>query len=242
MGIFVIAVAWFILYSLSNIEKNLHVLGYTISGFSFLLFLCEILDWFNGRGIDRSSILTTILFTVAGIIGHIMRERWLEDKRKKIANRPYLEEKMRLRHEEIQREKQQKECETQELQRIEELKKKVETKAMDIAIEYEKSNYRTPSDVSSQNLGYDIKSSSKNETRFIEVKGKSDIDSIQLTENEWNKAKELENNYYLYVVYNCLGEPRLKRVRNPANKLSANNDYKTGKYSIDKYEIDKYSE
>lgn len=163
------------------------------------------------------------------------RERWNEDRPNREARQRELEEQNRIVNRERERQ-------AQELQRIEELKKKVETTAMDIAIEYEKSKYRTPADISSENLGYDIKSSDSSETRFIEVKGKSDIGSIQLTENEWNKAKELENNYYLYVVYNCLGEPRLKRVRNPANKLSANNDYKTGKYSIDKYEIDKYSE
>ena len=119
-----------------------------------------------------------------------------------------------------------------------ELKKLIESKAMNEVLDYEKNSYRTPVDVSADNVGYDIKSSNSNETRFIEVKGKSEIGDILITNNEWNKAKELENNYYLYVVYNCTtNNPTLYIVQNPANKLNSVFNSSENKYILKKEEI-----
>jgi len=37
--------------------------------------------------------------------------------------------------------------------------------------------------------------------RFIEVKGRADIGGIALTTNEYNTAKRLRRDYWLYVVF-----------------------------------------
>lgn len=200
-----------------------------------------------------ATIITSIIFFKSGdnFIGFMFaigiplelyiyaRMRKEENERKERENRweagrPYREAENKRRQEEIYRQ-------NQDILRIEELKKRIELEAMKTSMNYEKDNDRTPIDVSSQNLGYDIKSTGINETRFIEVKGKSNTSNILLTENEWNKALMLENSYYLYVVYDCPDNPQIYHVQNPASKLKSSYDSNTKKYSIDKYEIDKYA-
>jgi Domain of unknown function (DUF3883) len=54
------------------------------------------------------------------------------------------------------------------------------------------------------------------EERAIEVKGRAGIGDIELTENEWAKACNLRERYWLYVVYDCASlHPRLLRVQDP---------------------------
>jgi len=54
----------------------------------------------------------------------------------------------------------------------------------------------------------------------IEVKGRADVGDIELTENEWVKACNLRERYWLYVVYDCASaQPRLLRVQDPFLKL-----------------------
>jgi len=54
----------------------------------------------------------------------------------------------------------------------------------------------------------------------IEVKGRLRGQSVRLTTNEWYKAQQLANTYWLYVVWDPLGEnPELVRIQNPAVKL-----------------------
>ncbi len=56
--------------------------------------------------------------------------------------------------------------------------------------------------------------------RRIEVKGRSRGFSIRLTTNEWYKATQLGDSYWLYVVWNPLGpNPELVTIRNPAARL-----------------------
>jgi len=96
-------------------------------------------------------------------------------------------------------------------------------------------------DISNQNIGYDISSSDSNVTRFIEVKGRGDTGDIELTQNEMNKAKECGNNYFLYVVFNINSDyPNLYIVQNPANKLNASFDSYNKKYIVSKYEISNF--
>ena len=43
-----------------------------------------------------------------------------------------------------------------------------------------------------------------------------------MTENEWAKACNLRQNYWLYVVYDCgTAHPRLLRIQDPFAKLIA---------------------
>ena len=54
----------------------------------------------------------------------------------------------------------------------------------------------------------------------IEVKGRRGYGAIELSDNEWAKACNLRNKYWLYVVFDCATpQPRLVRVRDPFGKL-----------------------
>ncbi len=54
----------------------------------------------------------------------------------------------------------------------------------------------------------------------IEVKGRASIGDVELTENEYIKACNLRDRYWLYVVYECAkSAPRLLRVQDPFGKL-----------------------
>ena len=58
--------------------------------------------------------------------------------------------------------------------------------------------------------------------RAIEVKGRAGVGDIELTENEWSRACNERERYWLYVVYNCgTPNPRLLRVNDPFRKLIA---------------------
>jgi SNF2 family DNA or RNA helicase len=56
--------------------------------------------------------------------------------------------------------------------------------------------------------------------RRIEVKGRIRGQAIRLTTNEWYKATQLGDTYWLYVVWDPLGpNPEMVRIQNPAAKL-----------------------
>jgi hypothetical protein len=58
------------------------------------------------------------------------------------------------------------------------------------------------------------------ERRSIEVKGRAGVGDIEITENEWVKACNLRERYWLYVVYECAtAHPRLLRIQDPFGKL-----------------------
>ncbi|GAC1348264.1 MAG: helicase-related protein [Ktedonobacteraceae bacterium] len=56
----------------------------------------------------------------------------------------------------------------------------------------------------------------------IEVKGRADFGSVELTENEYIQACQQQDHYWLYAVFECAKpRPRLCRVQNPFRKLVA---------------------
>lgn len=71
------------------------------------------------------------------------------------------------------------------------------------------------------NPGFDILSIHSNGSRrCIEVKGLSGIGPVAVTENEWAKACNLRQDYWLYVVYHCATPtPQMVRVQDPFEKL-----------------------
>ncbi len=80
--------------------------------------------------------------------------------------------------------------------------------------------------VGSQKIGFDIRAhrvidehTGQIEVRRIEVKGYARGTSIQLTVNEWYKAQQLAETYWLYVIWDPLEQPELVRIHNPAVKL-----------------------
>lgn len=62
----------------------------------------------------------------------------------------------------------------------------------------------------------------KGPRRAIEVEGRAGVGDIELTENEWSRACNSRDRYWLYVVYQCgTVTPRLFRVQDPFRKLIA---------------------
>ena len=117
-----------------------------------------------------------------------------------------------------------------------------ETIAINTALEYEQNNGAEVKDVSNPNLkkGFDLQSRYPNgEVRYIEVKGRTGITSVDLTANEWRQAANHRNRYWLYVVYNCGTEPKLYRCCDPFGSLIGN---ATGNIRINAGDIMRESE
>jgi len=58
------------------------------------------------------------------------------------------------------------------------------------------------------------------ERRCIEVKGRASIGEIEVTDNEWARACNLRDDYWLYVAYHCATPtPQLVRVQDPFDRL-----------------------
>ena len=95
-----------------------------------------------------------------------------------------------------------------------------EATAMRLAMQYETSQGRQVFDVHEKNLGYDLTSLDVNsgELRLIEVKGiGAETGMVLLSPNERRVAQDRPDCYWLYVVTNCNGEPKLEEpIQNPA--------------------------
>jgi SNF2 family DNA or RNA helicase len=74
-----------------------------------------------------------------------------------------------------------------------------------------------------ENPGFDLLSIRPgNEKRSIEVKGRATTGDIEVSANEWAKACNMRQDYWLYAVYNCAtSNPRLARVQDPFGNLLA---------------------
>ena len=60
------------------------------------------------------------------------------------------------------------------------------------------------------------------EKRAIEVKGRAAVGEVEVSANEWAKACNMRQGYWLYVVYECATPtPRLARVQDPFGSLLA---------------------
>ncbi|MGO9274785.1 MAG: helicase-related protein [Terriglobia bacterium] len=109
----------------------------------------------------------------------------------------------------------------------------VEALAVRMAWAYEESLGAHVKDVSTAKLavsagltahpGFDLLSRrDRSDELAIEVKGRAGEGDVEVTENEWAKACNLRERYWLYVAYDCGGpRPRLFRVRDPFGKLLA---------------------
>lgn len=73
------------------------------------------------------------------------------------------------------------------------------------------------------NPGFDLLSIRlQNERRAIEVKGRAGTGDVEVSANEWAKACNLRDGYWLYAVYDCATpSPRLVRVQDPFGSLLA---------------------
>ena len=76
-------------------------------------------------------------------------------------------------------------------------------------------------------LGFDIRAHRISDAatgevfvKRIEVKGRMRGQPVRLTTNEWYKAQQLAETYWLYVVWDPLGDsPKMVRIQNPVVKL-----------------------
>ena len=99
----------------------------------------------------------------------------------------------------------------------------IENIGMLMAMQYERRFGRSPEDVASKNVGYDILSRGDiGDVRYIEVKARADRGRVSMTPNEMKVARNLSSNYYLYAVYGASGtSPRLMVVQDPGHRLPA---------------------
>jgi hypothetical protein len=101
----------------------------------------------------------------------------------------------------------------------------IERIAVQAAIRHEEAEGRVVESVEADNRGFDLISRKPHpedpktaiDVRFIEVKGRADIGEIALTSNEYNTAKRLRRDYWLYVVFHCATpNPSLNTLRDPS--------------------------
>ncbi len=114
----------------------------------------------------------------------------------------------------------------------EQYEEQIETTAMRFAMAYEQSFGASVRDVSKPALarlaglgdwpGFDLLSDrAKDDARCIEVKGRAGTGDVMLQDNEWAKAANLRDRYWLYVVLGCAsGAPVLLRIRDPFGRLT----------------------
>ena len=112
------------------------------------------------------------------------------------------------------------------------LKRRVELAAEDVVVAYEESQARECERVGHQKIGFDIRSLAPPDSqtgyrdpvtgvRRIEVKGRKRGLPVRLTKNEWYKAQQLGDTYWLYVVWDPLDnpDPVPLMIQNPAKHL-----------------------
>jgi superfamily II DNA or RNA helicase/DNA-binding XRE family transcriptional regulator len=109
----------------------------------------------------------------------------------------------------------------------------VEKVAMDLARAFEEAAGATVKDVSTpplaraagltDNPGFDLLSIYPDgRRRAIEVKGRANTGDVEVSSNEWARAANLRDGYWLYAVYDCATPaPRLARVQDPFGNLLA---------------------
>ena len=109
----------------------------------------------------------------------------------------------------------------------------VERIAMDLAWAHEEAAGAVVRDVHTPELaraagltdnpGFDLLSTRPGgERRAIEVKGRAGTGDVEVSSNEWARAANLRDGYWLYAVYDCAtSAPRLMRVQDPFGRLLA---------------------
>ena len=114
----------------------------------------------------------------------------------------------------------------------------IERIGMEVAMRYEREYGRVPEDVSTDNLGFDLRSTGNDGVkRYIEVKARAGVGAVALTQNEWWKALRFGDDYFLYVVMNAANDPELIIVRNPAENLKPEEMVEMVRYIVPVAEI-----
>jgi hypothetical protein len=96
--------------------------------------------------------------------------------------------------------------------------------AMDLVRRREEAEGSVVEDVSDphRKAGFDLKVLRADDSvRYVEVKGRSGTQAIEVTTNEWAQAANHRDRYWLYVVYHCDTTPTLYQVPDPFGCLLA---------------------
>ena len=113
-----------------------------------------------------------------------------------------------------------------------EIRRRSELAAEDLVVQFETARGWECERVGHLKIGFDVRSLGPAQPqtgyrdpvhglRRIEVKGRKRGQPIRLTTNEWYKALQLGDSYWLYVVWDPLGKPDPEpiRIQNPAKHL-----------------------
>ena len=100
----------------------------------------------------------------------------------------------------------------------------IERIAIRAAIAHEEARGWVVESVEAQNRGFDLISRRPHpedlktaiEVRFIEVKGRAGVGEVALSEHEYDTAARLRKDYWLYVVYDCVSQPKMHLIQDPA--------------------------
>ena len=119
----------------------------------------------------------------------------------------------------------------------------IERIGMEHATRHEEAQGCVVADVSAKNLGFDLRSKTPNgKVRCIEVKARAERAPVVLTSNEWFRAKQLKDDYFLYIVLNAATQPESYIIQNPAEEVDAIRQVTEVRYQIPLSEITKRSE
>ncbi len=117
-------------------------------------------------------------------------------------------------------------------------KLEIERIGMEYTVRHEEAQDCTVTDVSKENLGFDLRSKTPDgKIRCIEVKARAERAPVVLTSNEWHMAKQLKDDYYLYVVLNAVTQPELYILQNPAEQITAVQQVTDVRYQVPLSEI-----
>ena len=117
-------------------------------------------------------------------------------------------------------------------------KSEIEQIGMEYVTHHEEAHGCTVEDVSAENLGFDLRSKMPDgKIRCIEVKARSDRAPVVLTSNEWFRAKQLKDGYFLYAVLNAATQPKLYIIQNPAKQIRTVRQVTEVRYQVPLSEI-----
>ena len=123
------------------------------------------------------------------------------------------------------------------------IRRDIEWAGMKAVMEYENNRAKTDEekskikDVSERDTGYDIESFNG---RCIEVKSFRTTDSPSITSHEWETARKMEQDYWLYIVENALDNPKVNPIQNPNEKFK--DSIRTEEETVKRYYIDNWKE
>ena len=118
----------------------------------------------------------------------------------------------------------------------------IEAVGMRVATEYEEAHGWQVEDVSEKDHGgFDLRSMRFSEedgsleaTRYIEVKARAQSGNVRITSNEWKRARQFGEEYWLYIVTQATTEdPKLTRIQNPAARFEEGQDIRATGYKIE---------